>query len=213
MVKKLLIGFVLVLAALYVAADFGARALAGAGVARELQTSLELSSKPDVSLGGFPFIPKLVSGHFDTVTVSANGFSSGGVRFAGVDLTLHDVKTSTWRVLRGADTTIAVGGGEGSATMTAADASAALRSAGLPLSVTFHDGKIAVAASTGGSPAVPVTAVVRHGALLLRSGGLPDPIRIRLPQVIPRLHFTGVKVVGPRAAFTFTVRRATLKVA
>ena len=217
MVKKLLLAFVLVLATLYVAADFGARALADAGVSKELQSSLRLSTRPDVSLGGFPFIPKLVSGHFDTVTATARGFSVGGVRFARVDLTLHDVKTSTWHVLRGADTKIAVGGGEGTATMTAADASAALKDAGFPIEVKFEGGKVRVHAVRVSGPSgtsFVVTPTIRHGVLILLGlGNFGGPVRLPLPDVVPGLLYTGVKVVGSRAELSFDVRKATLRIA
>lgn len=211
MVKRLLIRFALVPAALYVAADFGARALADAGVSKELQTSLQLSSKPDVSLGGFPFIPKLVSGRFDTVEATARRFSSGGVRFARVDLTLRDVTTSTWRLLRGTDAKIGIGSGKGTATMTAQDVSDALRSAGLAVAVTFEPGRVVVR-STATSLEGSATPALRHGALVLRSRGLPSSVRIPLPAVVPGLRYTGVTIAGSRAVLSFDVRATTLDV-
>jgi LmeA-like phospholipid-binding len=209
--KKLLLASVIVLAGLYVAADFGARALADAGVAKDLQTTLHLSSRPDVSLGGFPFIPKLVSGHFDTVTAAGHGLSSGDVRFSRVDLTVHDVKTSAWRLIRGAGTRIAIGSGAGTASMTAADASAALKAAGVDVTVTFENGHVLVH-SPNGAGSVDVTPAIRHGALLLRSSNLPVSVRIPLPEIVPRLHYTDVRITGSQAELSFEIRSTTLDV-
>jgi hypothetical protein len=209
--RKVLLVLLVLLAALYVGADLGARALANAGVSKELQSSLQLSRRPDVSLGGFPFIPKLASGRFATVTATAHGISSGSVRFARVDLTLHDVEFSSWRVLRGADTTIGIGSGRGTATLTASDVSDALRSAGIHAEVTFAGGKVLIRPAGAAGP-VEVTVSVHRRTLVLGSGALPAPLRIALPEVVPGIRYTRATISGSRAELGFDIRRTTLTI-
>ena len=211
MFRKALLAILLILAGLYVAADLGAGALADAGVSKELQTSLRLSRRPDVSLGGFPFIPKLVSGHLDDVRVTARGFTSSGVRFDRVALTLRDVTFSTWRVLRGSDTSIGVGSGTGTASITGAEVTDAVRSAGLQVTVRLRDGH-AVIAVPGGAGSVAVEASVHSGAVVFRSAGLPGSIRVPLPDVVPTIHYTGVSFSGDRAVLTFRISRTRLPI-
>ena len=47
---------------LLVGADLGLRALAQYWIAGQLRSSLGLERRPSVSLGGFPFLPRLVTG-------------------------------------------------------------------------------------------------------------------------------------------------------
>jgi LmeA-like phospholipid-binding len=210
MLRKLLLGALIALVGLYVAADFGAKALAERGVSREVQTSLRLSERPDVSLGGFPFIPKLVSGSFDTVTVTARGFVSGNLRFGRVDMTLHHVTCSAWQILRGASTTIDIASGAGTATLSAADANQVLRGAGISGSVRFRDGNILLQLP-GGSGSVAVSASVHGRTLTLRSAA--GTIRLPLPEVVPGLRYTGVHVGARTASFSVAVGKTSLRIA
>jgi LmeA-like phospholipid-binding len=209
--RKALLVVLLLLAGLYVAADFGAKALADAGVSKELQSSLQLSRRPDVSLGGFPFIPKLVSGRFDQVEASARGFRSNRVRFALVALSLHDVTFSALRVLRGADTTIGIGSGSGTAEMTASQVEQALQAAGLALTVRLADGRVTVRVPQLQAETT-VALSIRKGKLLLRSSALPGAIRIPLPEVVPSIRYTAVSVRGARVVLSFRVSKTSLKI-
>jgi hypothetical protein len=209
--RKALLVVLLLLAALYVAADFGAKALADAGVSKELQSALQLSRRPDVSLGGFPFIPRLVSGRFDQVGASARGFESNGVSFALVTLSLRDVTFSTLRVLRGADTTIGIGGGSGTAEMTASQVEQALKAAGLHVTVRLKNGRVTVRVPQVRAETSLVLSI-RKGKLVLRSSALPRPIRVRLPEVMPSIRYTAVSVQGARAVLSFRVSKTSLKI-
>ena len=66
--KKLVV-FGLVLLAIALVLDFGARAYAESQASNVLKTSLHLSRKPQVSLNGFPFLVHLATERFDSVTI------------------------------------------------------------------------------------------------------------------------------------------------
>ena len=70
-VRKLLIGLVM-LAALLVAADFGARAYAESRAATAVQTESRLATTPDVSIEGFPFLLHAATGEYPQVIVTAS---------------------------------------------------------------------------------------------------------------------------------------------
>src|SRR5947209_7256115 len=98
--RKLLI-LLLILAALFVIADFGLRAVAEAQTAKALQSSLKLSTKPSVSLGGFPFLAHLASGSFPSVTLDGKRFEADRVPIESAHITLNDVRLSTSQLLGG----------------------------------------------------------------------------------------------------------------
>jgi len=69
-VRKFLV-FVLVLAALLVAADFGARVYAESRTADAVQAELGATSTPDVSIEGFPFLLHAARGEYPQVIITA----------------------------------------------------------------------------------------------------------------------------------------------
>jgi hypothetical protein len=82
-VRGLLIAL-LVIVAVLVGVDFGARWIAEDRVGAALQDSLSLPQQPDVSVRGFPFLTQALAGRYDDVGLSAPGISYGQLR----DLTL-----------------------------------------------------------------------------------------------------------------------------
>ena len=89
----------IVIIVLLVVADRGAKAYAENRMASQLQSSMDLSGKPDVSIQGFPFLTQLASRDFRTVNISASNETAGpGGQFeiASLTGTLHGC-TSTGR--------------------------------------------------------------------------------------------------------------------
>lgn len=89
-----LLSVVVVLAALFVAADRIALAVAENKAATTLQTSQNLRRKPSVSVAGFPFLTQLAAGRFGAVTIRAAGIDVGDqrtLRIASVTVHLHEV--------------------------------------------------------------------------------------------------------------------------
>lgn len=104
---------VLAVLAVLIAGDRVANAVAQNTLANALQTELSTSAKPDVHLGGFPFVTQALSGSFSSVQVTAdNATVTGGdatVTIAHLDATLTSI-TATDRYQN-----IVAGRGEASA--------------------------------------------------------------------------------------------------
>ena len=139
--RKLLVALA-VIAAVVVGADFGLRLLANYWVGRELQSSLTLSQRPSVSIGGFPFLPELISGDVASVTVHAKGsITEGKLPVHEVTLTLQNVSFSPSQLVAGGGATIRAGSGDGTAQFTQGDLNAAL-GASVPVTITFRGGRV-----------------------------------------------------------------------
>ncbi|PVZ09434.1 DUF2993 domain-containing protein [Actinomycetospora cinnamomea] len=95
--RGLLIALVVILAVL-VGVDFGARWIAEDRVAVALQDALDLPNPPEVDVRGFPFLTQALDGRYDDVGLSAPGIAYGELRdltltadLSGVSLPLEDL--------------------------------------------------------------------------------------------------------------------------
>src|SRR6266487_1277477 len=89
---------VAVLIALLVAADrvglYVAERLAG----DTIESSQDLSSRPDVDIGGFPFLNQAITGNYDKITVTAHdvpvGLPGRPLNISQVRVVLHQLTVS-----------------------------------------------------------------------------------------------------------------------
>ncbi len=92
---KIVLIVLIVVAGLFVAVDRIGNYVAEQVAANTIKTSQELPSKPDVDIGGFPFLTQLVARDFDTVTITAHDVPIDKNRdlldLAKVTVTLHHV--------------------------------------------------------------------------------------------------------------------------
>lgn len=115
--RKVVVGLV-VLVVLAVGVDRGADLVAESVAASSLQDSQGLTSKPDVSIGGFPFLTQLQSRDFDQIQVEARDVPLGndlGLTLDRLDVTLLGATVSrdlTRFEVRRAEATAIVGYGE-----------------------------------------------------------------------------------------------------
>lgn len=93
-----LIILVVVLSGLAVGADRLAVVAAQRVVAERVQADAHLAARPDVTIGGFPFLTQAFGGRYDEVTVVAHDVKAGDVvisevrtRLRGVHVSLGDV--------------------------------------------------------------------------------------------------------------------------
>ena len=91
---------VLVLAGLLLALDRIAVVAAQRQVARDVQAQEHLEVRPDVSIGGFPFLTQLVEGTYDDVTLVADGVRSGPLLVSRIEAHLAGVHLSLGEVLK-----------------------------------------------------------------------------------------------------------------
>ena len=117
---RLLIALLIVLVALVIldrAADF----VAERRLAAQLQEGEQLSSRPEVHIGGFPFLTQVIRGRYGQVDLSARDVERDGVRVSDVDLTLKGVEVSVGDALAGRVREVPVRSGRGTARLSYAD--------------------------------------------------------------------------------------------
>jgi hypothetical protein len=210
-VRKWLIALALLVAVL-VAADFGLRLLADYWVGRELQSSLSLSQRPSVSIGGFPFLPELVSGNVASVTVHAKGsVSEGKLPVHEVTLTLQDVSFSPSQLLAGGGGTIRATSGDGTAQFTEGDLNAAL-GARVPVTIRFRSGQVVVRVNQGGQEFSAKPSISGGRLVLTPTQGLLPAVSLDLPKLVEGITYRKVRIEGDTATLTFTLRKATFDI-
>ncbi len=111
----------LVLAALLVAADFGAAALAESAVSRQMRAQLGLVDDPSVRINGFPFLSQAVSGRYPSIDVDATRIPFGEMQELEITAQLHDVSAPLPMLLGSGPKTITVASADGTVKIDAAD--------------------------------------------------------------------------------------------
>jgi LmeA-like phospholipid-binding len=132
---------VLILVA-FVVAERVAPRIAGHRVADALVTRFSLTQRPQVDLGGFPFLLRAASGELDHAQVALAGYTTQGLRFAAVHITVGRISypsSALWRGGTASATAIT-----GTARVTQADLVAFLRATGSSLDVQFSPGRVTV---------------------------------------------------------------------
>jgi len=191
---------------LLIVADIGLRIAAQYYVGRSLQNSLDLSHRPGVKLGGFPFVFQLLSGDVPSVTVRADDVHSSGVRFQEVELTLHEVQVSPGEVLSGDRREVRAKDGFGTATLSAEDATEALGDQEVPLTVIFLGGD-AVILAPDLSEEFRASVSLSGQKLVLKpvSESVDVSLSLSLPEVVPGIKYTGVSIKDSVAMLSFTL--------
>ena len=90
--RKALVWIIVVLA-LLVAADFGARAYAESVAATKLQQH-GFPTKPHVSIGGFPFLTQVVTRHFSQITITSSNIPAGPLKITSMTVVADNVHLS-----------------------------------------------------------------------------------------------------------------------
>lgn len=118
--RRLLIAL-LVLAGLFVAADFGSAALAESAVSRQMRGQLGLVDDPEVRINGFPFLTQAVAGRYSEVDVEASRLTVGELREVEVRAQLRDVTAPLAMLLGPGEKTLQVQVAEGTVRIPADD--------------------------------------------------------------------------------------------
>lgn len=126
----------LVVLALLVGADRLSLALTQRAVAAQLQSSGSLSSRPSVSVRGFPFLTQALSGRYDDVELSASEVTAGGGRLSRLEASLRGVHVPLSDALSGSVSTVPVDRLRATVLMSYADITAQLRDRRLSVSAS-----------------------------------------------------------------------------
>lgn len=207
--RLIVIGVVLL--ALLLAGDIGARMASQYAVSRDLQKALALERPPRVTLGGFPFLPNLVSGRVPSVSVSTGSTTLEGVQFDRIEVDLEGVGFSAATLLSGADGDIRVDHGRGTATLTEASIPSQIFGQPVTFMVRFEGGDTEVSSDRFGGT-FNVIPAIKEGKLVLRptSRALPVSVKFDLPEIVPGILYTDVTVAGSRATLAFELTDARL---
>ena len=205
-----LLALLVTLAVVLVAADFGLRFLSEYWVSKQVQESLQLPKRPSLSLGGFPYIPHLVSGEFPTVTVRTGTFTADHIKMERVRLTLRDVLFSTRQLLYGQRAAIRAKRGDGVAIVKALDVTG---TAVGTVHVRFEGAGVAVSADQL-QQTVEASVALDGSTLLIRPNdpALPGSFDVELPEFLPGLRYTGVAVSGSGAEIAFELQRPRFEI-
>ena len=210
-----LVAVLVVVAGLLVAVDLGSRAWAESRIATELRASLELETRPEVSLRGFPFLPNFAGGEVAEVTVAATGYRAEALEFERLDVLLKTVTFPPGRLLSGDTATIRARSGEGTVSLTSAAATAALQAQGVPLTVRFGGDRVQLTAERFGIT-VEGRVTLEDGALVFRPTRpeLPVSFRLRLPErLLPGIRLTGLRIERNRALLDFHLTAPAFEIA
>jgi hypothetical protein len=179
-------------------------------VAGQVQRSLDLPSRPTVTLSAFPFIPRLVSGDVSEATIRTGPFTVEGVRLERVRLTLRSVHFSTRQLLYGSRAEITAGSGAGVAVIKAINLS---NTPVGPVHVRFEGGR---AVLTSDRIPGPITAEVSVDGSVLAfnptDSALPGSIEVDLPKFMAGLRYSEVSVTGSEADIAFAVANPRFRV-
>lgn len=91
--------------ALLIVLDFVARVVAQNVMATQIQQQ-GLSQKPDVSIGGFPFLTQVASKNFQRVTISTTNLTEGPVTITKVDVTANGIRLKSYSSASGTITSL-----------------------------------------------------------------------------------------------------------
>jgi DUF2993 family protein len=196
-----------------VGADFGLRALAQYWVSGQIQSSFQLEHRPSVSLGGFPFLPRLVTGRFPSATVESKGaLEAGRFPVLALDLTLHQVRFAPDQLLFGNKATIRAASGEGTMTLTEREINRAFP-ATIPVTVRLFDGRVWIRSpNLQGEVETKLRVSDNRLTLIPVQGSLPVEVRVALPSLVPGMTYTGVRIRGASAIVTFRLSKARIQV-
>ena len=85
--------WIIVVLALLVAADFGARAYAESVAATKLQQR-GFPAKPHVSIAGFPFLTQVITRHFSQITITSSNIPAGPLKITSMTIVADNVHLS-----------------------------------------------------------------------------------------------------------------------
>jgi hypothetical protein len=110
-------------------------------IAKGLERELQLTTRPEVEVRGFPFVLRALQERIDGVDVTVDGEVFRGLRVQHVELHVDNVGFSTSELLRGSGS-VRISGGDGRARITDADLTAYLATTSVPLVVRFENGAV-----------------------------------------------------------------------
>lgn len=178
--------------------DIFAKGMAERTVATSVKDGLELEEEPSVAIGGFPFIVNLLNGVVPEVALEAENVGRGRVRLDVVTLTLNNVRLDTDALLSEDARSIVIGGGRGTAVMSATSLSRLLQRQGVAATIDFIDGEVVVSPE-GSLEQASADLSLEGRNLVLSSSLFPESVSLPLPTIAEGLTYRSLEIGEGRA--------------
>jgi hypothetical protein len=208
--RRLVLIAVLLLVAVLVVADFALRSAAENRISAAAFNTLELDSRPEVDIGGFPFTFRLLRGEIPSVTLAADRVSREDVVLRDVEVSFRDVRFSLGELIAREDRSIRLGPGRGVATITSGDATSAAQANGAPVVLRFSPGAVTVRSVDLGVQASARLQVNGSDMTIEPEGELPA-VTVPLPEIAPGVRYRSVEVESGQAVLQVRLEPLTLE--
>jgi hypothetical protein len=206
---RVLLVILVVLAGILIVGDIIVKSVAERRMEEAMQTSLNLSSRPDVTVKGWPFILRAIQEEFSSVIVVADGVRAQGLDLRDVRLEFERVQFSLPQIVSGKERRVRVGSGEGTAELTASELNDVLDKRGIPAIVDFTDGRVIVN-STQLNVAANAGVSVDSGRLLITPEGGLETLEFELPLFTDGVTYSSARIQGSRAILRVEIGPTTL---
>jgi hypothetical protein len=201
---------VLVLLFAVAIADVALKSLAERRIERAMQSNLNLSSRPEVTIKGWPFFVRVLQGEFNSVIVVADGVATRGIDLRDVRLEFHDVRFSLGQILSGDERRVNVGRAEGTAAVTANELNSELRARNVPATVDFIDGQ-AIVSLTDLNVDAAADVSIDAGRLVVTPEGSVEALAFELPRFAEGVTYSSVRIDDSRAILQVKIGPTTLE--
>lgn len=201
-----LIGLAL-LVVLAVAGDAALRSYAEGRIEARLASEFDSRARPDVSLGGFPFAVRLLTGRVPTVTLEARAARRGGLEIKRLVLDLEGVHMSLDTGATAGDADVRIERGEGFAEIDLQVLGDYIERRTPVRVIGFEGGRVTIALG-GRRATVPLR--LEGGAIVIETPSR-DEVAIPLPQVLEGIGYSAIKIRDDLALLTFRLHNATLR--
>jgi hypothetical protein len=208
--RRLLLVVIVLLAALLIVGDFVLKSVAEDRIASAAFATLDLDRRPDVDVGGFPFMIRLVRGELPSVTLTTDRVTREDVVLRDIEVMFRNVRFSIGELLAREDRSIRLGPGRGVAAMTSGDATAAAQARGAPVTIDFNPGAVTVTSEDLGVEASARLAVNGSDLVIDPDGDIP-PVTVPLPELAPGVEYRSVRVEEGRAVLRVRMDPLTLR--
>lgn len=194
MLRRFLIGILVLLVVLLVVADRVGAVVAAHVLADKIQTDEHLPSRPDVSIGGFPFLTQAIAGNYSDVTVTVHGLTVSGVPVSTLVAHLHGVHVSASAAIKGDVHRVPVDRADGRVVLSFADLN------------RYLAGRLRISATSG------LRVSIVRNVVQLSPSHVPVPVTVSIPLVgLPfRISLAKVRTTPDGIVATGTVRHLVL---
>ena len=200
---------VLAVGALLFGVDTFARGVAEDRAASYVQNEMDLAEKPEVSLGGTPFLLKALGGSVPDVEIEAESITTKGLRLEDVVINFDSIEASLGGLLSGDAKGVTTSGGTGKASLTGGALTDYLKGRGAPVDIMLVRGALAVTTQQLGTQNGEVS--VDGANLVITSPAIPRPLEIKLPGITEGLVYENVSITRDAIVLEVSVPAGRLR--